>query len=348
MKSRSKHLVMLLACALGCGRVATEGVDDVSADAASGDRDTSPDSSDDDVSFGGANGGGSDSAAALDSRSGVSASGAEPMGDDGGGGGSGSREGGGPECRTSADCLTDGGLDSTTSSDATASTDESSPDSGSAVAEACRGTDAGLPAYASPASGTLSGSGVDATFCTSAYVQLFSVLDGPPAHLILNAFNTTSVDLTSPPDGSDPSLFVNIGIGAAAPGVYASTAPMSCGDISFIFDLPVPAGVDCSTATAPDCSPGCWAACTAPGDCGPCAPVAPGMVYEASVAQDCIDGTPQAVAGSWTVTLTSIEPYPKSASTGFETYYVVHGGISGSLTGDTDAGAQTAAFSLFF
>jgi hypothetical protein len=46
--------------------------------------------------------------------------------------------------------------------------------------------------------------------------------------------------------------------------------------------------------------------------------------------------------------LTSVEPYPKSATTDFETYYAGHGTISASLPGNADAGAQMAAFSLLF
>ncbi len=219
-------------------------------------------------------------------------------------------------------------------------------DAGGGVARACLDA-AGPDSYKTPASGTLHGSGVDATFCTSAYLQLFSVVAGPPAHFVLNAFDATSVDITNPEDGSDPYLFVNVGIGAAAPGVYKSTDPQKCGGISFDYDLPVPKGFVCS-GTPPTCSSGCSSDCSGAGGCTPCEPVPPGMSYEATVAQDCIDGTAQTVAGSWTVTLTSVEPYGASAATDDETYYVVHGTIEGTLPEDADGGAGSAAFALTF
>jgi hypothetical protein len=241
----------------------------------------------------------------------------------------------------------DAGISKDGSSDGGSSDAEQSSFDAAAISPACRNPDAGLAPYKSPASGTLRGSEVDATFCSSAYVELFSVLAGPPAHFVLDAFDATSVHIANPDAGSDPSLFVNVGIRAASPGVYTNTTSASCGEIAFDYDLPVPKGLVCS-GTAPACSSGCSSACSGTGDCTPCAPDAPVVVYQATAAQDCIEGAAQTVAGSWTVTLTSVEPYPKSAATDYETYYVVHGTISATLPEDADGGTGSAAFALTF
>jgi hypothetical protein len=180
------------------------------------------------------------------------------------------------------------------------------------------------------------------------YVELFSVAGGPPAHFVLDAFDPSMVVVTTPADASNPDLFVNVGIGAAAPGEYASAGPAACGDIAFDYYLPVPPGIDCSMGVPPDCSAGCTSACSASGECTPCAPAQPSAQYGATADEDCIDAMAQPVSGHWSVTLTSVEPYPKSSATEYETYYVVHGSISGSLIGGADAGTESAGFSLVF
>jgi hypothetical protein len=112
-----------------------------------------------------------------------------------------------------------------------------------------------------------------------------------------------SINVARPCDSSSPTIAVSFQISANAPGVYPSDAPGSMGQIAFVFNLPIPSGVECS-GSGPDCSPGCEAACDGQG-CLPCTPQNPTVYYEAT-AGTAFGGR----EGSWTLTLTSAGSNP--------------------------------------
>jgi hypothetical protein len=160
-----------------------------------------------------------------------------------------------------------------------------------------------------------------------------------------------SFQFTQPGPASDGSIRGVVQIASAAPGTYTSSDPTNCGNLSLSYELPVPPGVDCGdgSITGPTCPPGCSSACSGFG-CSPCTANPPEGFYAAQGAGNCFDVSEPAV-GSWTITLTSVEPYTGDAgeSQG-RLLYVAHGTVTAQLVGgdDPDAGSEPATMTLTF
>lgn len=139
-------------------------------------------------------------------------------------------------------------------------------------------------------------------------------------------------------------------IASAAPGTYTSSDATNCGSLSVSYVLPVPPGVDCGdgSVTGPNCPPGCSSACSGFG-CTPCTPDPPEGFYEAQGGATCFEVAEPAI-GSWSITLTSVEPYTgdAGASQG-RVLYVAHGSVTAQMIGgDGDAGSEPATVTLAF
>jgi hypothetical protein len=79
--------------------------------------------------------------------------------------------------------------------------------------------------------------------------------------------------------------------------------------------------------------------------------VVPSVSYEAQLPTDCLGGDNGTVAGSWTVTLTSVTPYVLDASVGtpyLTKYYLAHGSVEATLPGPQDGGTGSTTVSLKF
>jgi hypothetical protein len=211
------------------------------------------------------------------------------------------------------------------------------------------GPSAGLAGYATAASGTVVGPGVSAALC-GAEAYLFQSRYSMPSGdylFYLDSTTSSSIELQSPAGASDALLTGMMQVSTPAPGVYRSSDATSCGFLSFSYALPVPAGVDCGDNTVgPDCPPGCGSACSGLG-CEPCTPQQPEVDYGASAASDCLGDT-QPVAGSWTVTLTSVVPYEDDAGANENgPHYTTHGTVTATLP-DEEGGTDTVTLTMGF
>ena len=72
--------------------------------------------------------------------------------------------------------------------------------------------------------------------------------------------------------------------------------------------------------------------------------------YGATAVDDCLGGAPASPVGSWTVTLTSVEPY-SDATNPNGPHFIVHGSVTGTVLMNwyaADAGSDTATIALHF
>ena len=256
-------------------------------------------------------------------------------------------DGGSPESRPPPGPGIDGG-----SSDAAQGPES---DSGTVVLDSgvscpAPGPDAGFYPFQTPASGIIGGNDVSCSFCNAranVFVQSYATY---PTMTWLELSNG-DFTFTNPASASDGYVSGVVQIASAAPGTYTSSDPTNCGNLSLSFVLPVPPGVDCGdgSITGPTCPAGCSSACSGFG-CSPCTANAPEGFYGAQGGGDCFD-TGEPAVGSWTITLTSVEPYTGDAgqSQG-RLLYVAHGTVTAQLVGgdDPDAGSEPATLQLTF
>lgn len=143
--------------------------------------------------------------------------------------------------------------------------------------------------------------------------------------------STSAVVSVDEPVNADARFWIFQGmmqLGKAAPGVY--TISGECGFLSVTFALPPP-DITCP-GTGPSCTRGCSSLCSASFGCLPCAPEAPVVGYGASGISDCLDDGSAPTFGSWTVTLTDVQPFVDDAGTDPNgPYFVVHGAVTGTL-----------------
>jgi hypothetical protein len=178
--------------------------------------------------------------------------------------------------------------------------------------------------YVSGAIGTVTGSSAQASVC-NASTYLFPTSPGQYA-LFLDSSTVGTVMFQSPAGAHEGLLTGTLWVGSPSPGVYASSDSASCGSLSFSYLLTVPAGFQCEG--------GSGAECAAEGS------------YGASAPSDCAGGT-RTVAGSWTVTLTSVVPL---AGDGGSSYFVTHGTVTATLADEADeeGGTDTETLTLQF
>jgi hypothetical protein len=263
-------------------------------------------------------------------------------------------------CGGAADTASpDSGADGSTSGDSSVPGNEGgspgNPDTGSGIPDSgvsCppAGPDSGVYGAQSPASGTIDGPDVACTFCNvgaSVFVESYATY--PTMTYLELSYGT--FQFASPTTASDATLDGVLQIAAAAPGTYRSTDPTNCGSFGLSFVLPVPAWVDCGDGSipGPNCPPGCSSACSGFG-CEPCTPDPPEGFYEAQGGATCFEVANPAI-GSWTITLTSVEPYTGDAGLAQgRVNYVAHGSLTAQLVGGdaSDAGSEPATLTMTF
>jgi hypothetical protein len=218
-------------------------------------------------------------------------------------------------------------------------------------------TDGGLAAYQSPASGSFSGSDLDGVICTGgafAYLERTQASSYVGSQLLVIIGSSWSgnpannLQFKNPANATGAMLTIMAGVSSASPGTYVSSLGQSCGGLAFCVYLPLPASVQC-----PDDAGACAAPyCAMQGPImGPtCEPVTPEVCYVAQAASSCLPGS-QTPLGSWTLTLTSVEPYSSDAGSAGMSYYVVHGSLTAAMVEDPsapDAGLATASLTIGF
>jgi hypothetical protein len=212
-----------------------------------------------------------------------------------------------------------------------------------------------LRAHASPAYGTVTGTGLDALLCPggagAVILSAGASYDTAPFIFELDytlAGGAADFLFEAPADASNGELSVLLGISSTSPGSYSSPAGSECGTMAFTYYLPVPPGLDCEAGAPPDCPPGCGTICDniIGGGCEPCRPQPPGVSYSAQGNADCIGDTLTAL-GSWTLSLTSVTEADGGTAGGL-TYYTPHGTLTATMVNAGDAGADTATLSASF
>ncbi|MGD0523800.1 MAG: hypothetical protein ABSE49_01580 [Polyangiaceae bacterium] len=189
--------------------------------------------------------------------------------------------------------------------------DSAPPADGAAVLPAaCAEYDGGVPAYASPAGGTVDGPGVSATLCTAVDIDVSAYLS-PSNRLLLRVAAPVSTVFESPAGATLGTLAMMVSVGTDTPALYTSAESQSCGFVAFTYDLP-----------------------EAPGE----------VTYLASATSDCVDAT--MVSGAWAVTLTSVARYAGDAGSP-GTYYVAHGTFTATLP-QSNGGPGMVTVSLAF
>ncbi len=193
----------------------------------------------------------------------------------------------------------------------------------------CEPLDGGPPTWASPATGTITGDGLDVTFCPDgvyASVKVSSTQAAPYEFgLGLNGASATPMYFDSPPRGAQPAaLAISVPIPSNAPGDYAADPKLGASFTDFFYQL-VPACFSCGDTkpkNVSDCPPGCSTVCSS-GGCEPCAPDPPGHEY---------------AGGAWTLTLTA-DPIATGTDAGL---FTPHGSFTATLSG-ADGGAVTVS-----
>jgi len=212
-----------------------------------------------------------------------------------------------------------------------------------------------LPDLLSPASGSVVGSEVTARLCAggaSASLQRTSPTANPANQLELNIYPYTAdptldYDIALPTDATRLLLSVLIGPGAAEAGTYTETSS-TCGVIDVCAFFPPPASLTCATSGGDTCTPGCTFAASGT----TCVPAEPETCWRAATTSCYGGSTP--TAGSWRLTLSSLEPYTSSSDTSGDELWVVHGSLDATLSKiDSTSGAivtptNTATLSLNF
>jgi hypothetical protein len=219
--------------------------------------------------------------------------------------------------------------------------------------------DGGIAPPSSSAEGTFVGSDVAAALCIGgAEVRLEHTSAAASLTPLFLAIHQATVDpatdfqFAAPANATRGELAVVVSVGAAQPGTYTESG--TCGDISVCVVLPVPASVSCPSVLQGDvCPPGC--AVVGPGFC---AAVEPTVCYEAIAATDCAGGSFGGPRGSWSLQLTSVEPFPTLAGgSGDVTFFTSHGSLTATLVEipgspsigtSSDGGPPTATLKLRF
>jgi hypothetical protein len=209
------------------------------------------------------------------------------------------------------------------------------------------GPDSGLASYETLASGTVSGTGVGASFCNlSVYAQSTTGNGAPYILGISSSSQGASSHVAAPASGVEGTVSVSVGIASATPGVYSSSDDTQCGSINFSYGVPVATVAECAAA---DADGPCPTGCTFNNFCQsfPCAciPVATTYVFQASgepdeAALSYCGQTPSTPLGSWTVTLTSADNVGDGN-------LAPHGTLVAKLAGTT-GNSETVTLSLTF
>jgi hypothetical protein len=211
----------------------------------------------------------------------------------------------------------------------------------------------GTPEDGSFANGTVSGSGLSASFCYAGIQLLGSQPGGKPSFVIDSTSGATTSSISIPANAVGPTLSGTMAIAALAPGVYKSTDTANCGSVAFTYGTLVdPAGA-CSVP--PSANYSCPAGCTINYNNCPdasfgqacCIPLATTYVYQASGAACSQFNGPQAPEGSWTLTLTSVTSYADGATQYGEALYTAHGSFTATMKGTADT-TGTGTLSLTF
>jgi hypothetical protein len=234
------------------------------------------------------------------------------------------------------------------------------PDGGGGASSSGGAVDAGscvaipasdLPQASSPASGTVSGAGLDATLCpggASARVEPAGASIDTAPYLFYLTYTVGSSSsagdflFASPAGATDGELNFMVGLSSPAPGQYTPGTSGTCGGGAFTYYLPIPEGLSCDAGTAPNCPKGCASECSGFG-CDPCTPQAPSVSFTANAAGDCLGDTQPAV-GTWSLSLTSVTA--ASPGNGGK-YYTPHGSLTATMAGASGA-AGTATLSITF
>lgn len=244
---------------------------------------------------------------------------------------------------------------------------------GGAAGDLGRPSDGGAcvdPATVTPlsssVSGSFSGPDLNGILCgggVSAVLEQMPASATAPSQLALYIDDTVGgsdavrFQFQDPADALGGELHIFVGLAAASSGTTDSSN--SCGSVVLSAFLPVPASVTCSTdagtgadADAGDSSGGddCPAGCelTGPLSGQICTPIEPEADYVALASSDCV-GDQVAPQGSWTLTLTSVTPYPQDAGADGSSFYQAHGTLTANLVGPSvEAGASPVALTLTF
>jgi hypothetical protein len=206
------------------------------------------------------------------------------------------------------------------------------------------------------ATGTFSGDGVSGAICDRgafAYVQSTPADDGgaPMIELLIETTvkgsPAAALRFSTPGNVVAGDISVDIGLPAASTGTYAQAA--TCGSAVIAAMLPPPDASICATDAGPDsfdCPPGCQSVGGLSDHT--CTPFAPELDFVALAADDC-RGDSTTPIGSWTLTLTSVTPYPADAGAYGVVYYAVHGTLTATLADEQgDGGTSGVGLSLTF
>jgi len=246
----------------------------------------------------------------------------------------------------------DGGVESGSGSGSSGSgSGSSSSSSGGDMPAECTVDGGAEPVASVPVSGSFTGTDLAGYVCAGgafAYLEKTPNTSVAASQLLLiidSSFSgnpATMLQFQMPAGVTSGDLTILAGVSAATPGTYGS-ANGACGGVVLCAELALPPGLDCGDASS-DCPPGC--ALEGPVSGPTCMPEAPETCYEAQAASDCVDGT-QTVEGSWTATLTSVEPYDAEGGASLDRY-VVHGSFTTTMVGGDDAGAGSGSMTLRF
>jgi hypothetical protein len=206
------------------------------------------------------------------------------------------------------------------------------------------------------ATGTFSGDGVSGAICDRgafAYVQSTPADDGgaPMIELLIETTvkgsPAAALRFSTPGNVVSGEINVDIGLPAASAGTYAPAA--TCGSAVIVATLPPPDASICATDAGPD-SFDCPTGCQSIGGISDhtCAPIAPELDFVALASDDC-RGDSTTPTGSWTLTLTSVTPYPADAGAYGVLYYAVHGTLTATLADEqSDGGTSGVSLALTF
>ncbi len=209
----------------------------------------------------------------------------------------------------------------------------------------------------SAAQGTFIGSDVQMALRSGAVARLeqttASIASSPRLFMDIDGVEDQAhgFEIAVPGNATRGGLGVFVQIGAAQPGTYTETG--ACGFIVVCVALPVPA-LDCSSGLQGTCPEGC--SLQGPAFGPTCAPNEPTVCYEAaSDVGDCLVAAGS--SGSWSLHLTSVEPYVAPDGGSDSGFFFSHGSLTATLvelpsslsTGTpNDAGLPTATLELTF
>jgi len=196
-----------------------------------------------------------------------------------------------------------------------------------------------LAGYESDGSGTLVGDEVNASLCHVSAHAMVSPYTTPSGQALLMLDSASDATPQFPEGTSGGTVIGMLAIDAPNPGTYRSSDRGACGSMTYDFQLPLPAGTDCSAGTPPACPTNCLSICSSQG-CEPCAPNPPSVDYQAAAASDCL-GSTQSAFGAWQIELTSATLVDGPDAGGD---YLVHG----NLRADVLANGNTAVLALSF